>query len=98
MNVVGIRKINSNKGPIIEFWINIINTEPNIKMQIAVISKKFAYVSSIPRSTIDFNAKGYLTIFGGTAIAKVEERKSLPRNLKKLKGEIDISEHLFLSN
>ena len=47
---------------------------------------------------MESNTEGYLTIFGGTAIAKVDARNSLPTNRKKLKEKFDIAIHLFKSN
>ena len=40
--VVGTRKTNKSKGPIIESCINITDTDPITNMQIAEISKRFA--------------------------------------------------------
>ena len=40
--VVGTKKTNKSRGPIIESCINISDTDPITNMQIAEISKRFA--------------------------------------------------------
>ena len=96
--VVGTKKTNNSKGPISESCINIINADPNTNIQIAEISSKFALFSGIPRETIDSNTKGYLMIFGGTAMANVEASKNLPMKRKWLNEKFGIAIQLLQSN
>ena len=52
----------------------------------------------MPRATIESNTEGYLMIFGGTAMAKVEASRNLPTNRKRLKEKFGIAIHLFKLN